>query len=88
MKYKPLLINESVPHARLQWKGTDACIDFYCDCGIASHIDGDFIYYVECGNCGRIYELNPVISVKLLNHKPDGCIKITDSSDKIYWKNK
>jgi len=41
----------------LQWKGTDACFDFRCDCGAVAHFDGYFAYYVKCGGCGQIYQM-------------------------------
>jgi len=41
----------------IQWKGTDLCADFHCDCGYNGHIDDDFTYYVECGGCGAVYEM-------------------------------
>ena len=41
----------------LQWKGTDACFDFSCDCGAYSHHDGMFIYFIKCSTCGAVYEM-------------------------------
>jgi len=41
----------------IQWKGTDLCANFHCDCGYSGHVDGDFAYFVECGGCGAVYEL-------------------------------
>ena len=46
------------PHGWIQWKGTDVCMDVHCKCGHHSHIDGDFIYFLECPKCGTVYELN------------------------------
>lgn len=45
-------------HGWLQWKGTRACIDLHCECGVHGHLDSDFLYYVKCGKCGRAYEIN------------------------------
>jgi hypothetical protein len=43
----------------VQWKGTDVCLDFYCDCGPdgGGHYDGYFAYGVRCSACGRTWEL-------------------------------
>lgn len=31
-------------HAFIQWKGTDVCMDFHCECGVHMHFDGDFAF--------------------------------------------
>lgn len=49
----------------IQWKGTNACCDFTCDCGSRYHIDGDFLYAVKCSLCHRIYDIADQITVKL-----------------------
>lgn len=41
----------------IQWKGTDACFDLWCDCGVHLHMDGYFAYAVKCGNCGAIWQM-------------------------------
>lgn len=41
----------------IQWKGTDVCLDIYCDCGAQGHVDGYGAYAVKCRSCGAIYEL-------------------------------
>jgi len=45
-------------HGWIQFKGTDLCMDVHCKCGEHTHIDGEFIYFIKCGNCGIVYELN------------------------------
>ena len=45
------------PYAFLQWKGTDVCMDFHCDCGAHCHFDGDFAYNVRCPHCGSGWEM-------------------------------
>lgn len=45
------------PHVWVQWKGTDVCLDFVCECGAYDHIDGFFIYRILCVACGRVYSL-------------------------------
>lgn len=41
----------------IQWKGTDLCMDFHCECGRHSHIHGMFGYVIECVGCGALYEM-------------------------------
>jgi len=45
------------PYAFIQWKGTDACFDFYCDCDGFNHFNGDFAYVVKCAECGQEWEM-------------------------------
>lgn len=45
------------PHAFIQWKGTDVCMDFYCECGEHNHFDGLFAYVVACAKCGQEWEM-------------------------------
>ncbi len=47
----------------IQWKGTDVCMDIHCLCGELTHVDGEFGYYVECSKCGRVYEVDPTVSL-------------------------
>lgn len=44
------------PFGWIQWKGTDVCIDIHCLCGKLTHFDGDFMYFIKCPYCNRIYE--------------------------------
>lgn len=45
------------PHAFIQWKGTDVCIDFRCECGAHCHFDGYFAYTVKCPHCETVWEM-------------------------------
>ena len=45
------------PSAFQQWKGTDVCMDFYCECGAHCHFDGYFAYAVQCPHCERKWEM-------------------------------
>lgn len=45
------------PSNNVQWKGTDLCLDLYCDCGMSSHADGYSFSYVQCPGCDVIYKL-------------------------------
>jgi hypothetical protein len=47
----------------IQWKGTNACIDLYCPCGLQDHMDLDFLYYVKCTGCGQVYSVSPDIKL-------------------------
>lgn len=44
-------------YAFIQWKGTDVCMDFYCECGKQCHVDDFFAYTVECPGCKTIWEM-------------------------------
>jgi hypothetical protein len=46
----------SDPYVFIQWKGTDACLDFHCRCGAFLHFDGDFAYNLRC-TCGIVWEM-------------------------------
>lgn len=52
-----------VPHAWIQWKGTQVCMDVRCACGDSSHVDADFTYFYECPTCGEIWAVG--MSVRL-----------------------
>lgn len=42
--------------AHVQWKGTDACLDFTCGaCGAHGHVDGYFAYALRCTSCGAVW---------------------------------
>lgn len=45
------------PSAYVQWKGTDVCMDFHCECGAFCHFDGDFAYVVQCPHCLQKWEM-------------------------------
>lgn len=54
----------------IQWKGTDVCMDFHCECGQHSHFDGDFAYVVKCMDCGTRYEMGTQVRArKLADHE-------------------
>lgn len=52
------------PFAFLQWKNTEACIDFHCDCGAFGHYDGFFAVAVRCPKCGAAWELPHILVPK------------------------
>ena len=52
------------PHGWIQWKGTNVCMDCYCECGCRFHLDGDFGYHTSCPECGTLYSVGQ--NVKLI----------------------
>lgn len=52
------------PSAFIQWKGTEVCADYYCVCGNFFHVDGEFVYAVQCPACERRYEVSSVIELR------------------------
>lgn len=48
----------------IQWKGTDLCMDFHCECGTHNHYDGYFAYQVKCAGCGQVYEMDTKVKMK------------------------
>lgn len=48
---------EGKPNVFIQWKGTDVCFDFWCECGEQGHYDGFFAYAFRCSRCETIYEM-------------------------------
>lgn len=51
-----------IPRGRIQWKGTDVCMDIDCTCGKLSHIDAHFAYYFRC-SCNKIYEISSYVKL-------------------------
>lgn len=45
------------PHAWIQWKGTQVCMDVHCTCGAHTHLDAEFAYSVQCGACGQVWAM-------------------------------
>lgn len=55
------------PYGKIQWKGTDVCIDLQCKCGYHDHFDGDFLYWYKCPECGAKYAVSPNVRLITLN---------------------
>jgi hypothetical protein len=53
-----------VTHIFLQWKGTDVCFDWHCECGGGGHFDGGFAYYVQCPDCNIIWEMPSLLALR------------------------
>jgi uncharacterized Zn finger protein len=54
-------LEQPATNAFIQWKGTDLCMDFSCECGESGHFDGAFAYAVRCRNCGAVWEMPAVV---------------------------
>src|ERR1700744_3087718 len=53
------------PDTFVQWKGCNMCLDFNCPCGNGAHLcDAEFMYNVECPDCGRRWEIAPQLLVR------------------------
>lgn len=59
--------------AFLQWKGTDACFDFHCECGESCHFDGYFAYHVKCPYCKTVWKMPNTLQPTKVT-KADGCV--------------
>jgi hypothetical protein len=59
----------------MQWKGTDICGDFRCECGLQVHIcDASFVYHVRCGGCGSLYQMPHTLPLrKVTEEGTSGC---------------
>ena len=66
---------------RPQWKGTDICMDFTCRCGAGMHLDGEFIYYIECPDCHKMYAMPSKI---ILHEIPDGHVEEAVKSEMMH----
>jgi hypothetical protein len=56
-------------HVNVQWKGTDATLDFNCDCGACQRYRGAFLTFVRCDQCDAVYWLNPTVEAVKLTAK-------------------
>jgi hypothetical protein len=42
----------------IQWKGTEVCCDFHCECGGYAHLCGvKFMYQIKCDKCGVVWDV-------------------------------
>lgn len=57
------------PYVFVQWKGTDVCMDFYCECGAHCHFDGYFAYIVQCPHCSTKWEMPAFVKPRKVNEK-------------------
>lgn len=59
-------------HAFIQWKGTDVCMDFRCDCGAEPHIDGYFAHNIKCHKCGTLWQMPIFLFPRKVVGEPEG----------------
>ena len=69
---------EGQPHAWIQWKGTDVCMDVDCSCGAKFHIDAAFAYYVKCMGCNTVYEVGGHVKLYPMEYEPTTNVKIDE----------
>lgn len=65
-------LSDGAPSAFIQWKGTDVCLDFACECGWEGHLDGDFVYAIKCGGCGREWQMPTTVPLRPNQHPSAG----------------
>lgn len=59
------------PHGWIQWKGTNVCMDVHCSCGVMSHVDAEFAYFVRCPVCKQVFEVDGTVKLAPKNtHAP------------------
>lgn len=46
---------------RIQWKGTDVCMDVDCVCGHHGHIDTEFLYFYRCPKCDQVFVVGTTV---------------------------
>lgn len=75
------------PYGWIQWKGTDVCMDVRCACGARMHVDGEFVYHLECSQCDRVYAVGAYVKLVELtdpNHivqaRENCCIRMEKQS--------
>lgn len=55
--------HEGEAYGRIQWKGTDVCVDLHCKCGHHGHYDGYFLYFYKCPSCKMKYALGHIVKL-------------------------
>ena len=53
-------------------------MDIHCICGELTHIDAEFAYHVECGNCGKVYFCNGHIELIEVEERPKNCVVVSE----------
>jgi hypothetical protein len=70
------------PQVFVQWKGTDVCLDFTCECGISGHFDGFFAHALRC-SCGAVWAMPSTVYPRKLTDAeieawPDASARVVD----------
>lgn len=71
-------MGENKPYCFIQWKGTDVCMDFNCKCGYYHHMDGMYMYYIKCPECGTTYKCEPLITLTEVEKADGNCVMAID----------
>lgn len=66
------------PSVYIQYKGTDICLDFTCECGFDAHYDGYGAYVLHCTACGAFYEMPQFPVPVRLSEEPRYAINLWD----------
>ena len=66
----------------LQWKGTDACVDFTCPCGATSRYRGFFTQFIRCGKCKDVYWLSN--SVEIVELTDEEKLALANQDDAVH----
>jgi len=62
----------------IQWKGTNVCSDFHCDCGQHVHIcDVDFLYGIKCHACGQVWKTPHTVRLEKAQPGEEMCVHET-----------
>lgn len=72
----PTPVDVAKPHGWIQWKGTEVCMDFHCECGHHSHFDDDFCYFVKCPECGSVFEMDGHVTARKLSEDEIGSLSM------------
>ena len=68
----------------VQYKGTDLCMDFHCDCGGGSHFDGLFAYVIQCPHCNSFFKMPTDLTLERLesfNPEEEDYLTAVDADD-------
>lgn len=77
--YKDIYSQDNSPgisHGWIQWKGTDVCMDLYCECGHHGHVDGCFFYFYKCPKCHMRFAVGQ--NVKLIKLSESQALEVSD----------
>lgn len=69
----------------LQWKNTDVCLDFYCECGMQGHFDGYILLDFTCGRCQKVYKLTSTPELELSENSTGHLTVIEDENPEESW---
>jgi hypothetical protein len=57
----------------IQWKGTEVCGDFHCECGGYAHVCGaTFMYQLKCHQCGVVWDVPDRLPLVRSTNQQDG----------------